>query len=162
MNIDLDRSHCCCFTGHRPEKLSITEDEVKYNLIKAIETAVRDGYTNFITGMARGVDLWAAEIILSYQKAEPSLKLIAASPYKGTEKNWPYNWKYLYKTILKKANYIEYVNPQYSTDCYQKRNEWMVNHASRLIACYNGRAGGTRNTIRYAEKQQLQIITIPV
>jgi uncharacterized phage-like protein YoqJ len=75
MNIDLDRSHCCCFTGHRPEKLSITEDEVKYNLIKAIETAVRDGYTNFITGMARGVDLWAAEIILSYQKAEPSLKL---------------------------------------------------------------------------------------
>ena len=50
------RSHQCCFTGHRPEKLKRTEDEIKKGLEEAILKAVSDGYTMFITGMARGVD----------------------------------------------------------------------------------------------------------
>ena len=56
--------HRCCFTGHRPEKLSLSETEVKPLLEKAIDTAIQNGYTTFITGMAPGVDIWAAEIVL--------------------------------------------------------------------------------------------------
>lgn len=29
----------------------------------------------------------------------------------------------------------------YSKACFQIRNEWMVNHSSRVIAVYNGEAG---------------------
>ena len=38
------RLHRCCFTGHRPEKLSLSENEVKHLLEKAIDNAIADGY----------------------------------------------------------------------------------------------------------------------
>lgn len=62
------RLHRCCFTGHRPEKLSLSEAEVKPLLEKAIDTAIENGFTTFITGMAPGVDIWAAEIVLKKRK----------------------------------------------------------------------------------------------
>ncbi|MDY5774050.1 MAG: hypothetical protein SPK32_11530, partial [Bacteroidaceae bacterium] len=40
----------------------------------------------------------------------------------------------------------------YSRGCFQIRNEWMVDRSARVIAVYNGEAGGTRNTIAYANK----------
>ena len=46
------RLHRCCFTGHRPEKLSLSENEVKHLLEKAIDNAIADGYVTFITGFA--------------------------------------------------------------------------------------------------------------
>lgn len=62
------RLHRCCFTGHRPEKLSLSENEVKHLLEKAIDNAIADGYVTFITGMAKGTDIWAAEIVLEKKK----------------------------------------------------------------------------------------------
>lgn len=55
-----DRLHCACFTGHRPEKLRQTEQEVCIRLEREIQSAVENGFHTFITGMARGVDLWAS------------------------------------------------------------------------------------------------------
>lgn len=50
------RLHRCCFTGHRPEKLSRSEKEIRAALQHEIKLAVQSGFTVFITGMARGVD----------------------------------------------------------------------------------------------------------
>jgi uncharacterized phage-like protein YoqJ len=87
------RKHRCCFTGHRPEKLSISEREVKTALQKEIRLAIADGINVFITGMAPGVDIWAAEIVLELRKKEElSLKLIAASPHPGFENRWSIEW----------------------------------------------------------------------
>ena len=38
------RTHCVCFTGHRPEKLSSSEAEVKAGLTEQIKKAIADGY----------------------------------------------------------------------------------------------------------------------
>lgn len=46
------RSHRCCFTGHRPEKIGIPEEMVIDLLDKAISEAIRAGYSTFISGMA--------------------------------------------------------------------------------------------------------------
>lgn len=45
-----------CFTGHRPEKLYIGEQEAKEKLRNAIRKAIDDGFATFISGMARGVE----------------------------------------------------------------------------------------------------------
>lgn len=50
------RRHRCCFTGHRPEKLQRTEQEIWIDLEREIHIAIHDGLNVFITGMARGVD----------------------------------------------------------------------------------------------------------
>ena len=87
------RLHRCCFTGHRPEKLIRSEAEIKKDLEAAILQAINDGFVTFITGMARGVDIWAAEIVLQLRKQNPNLHLIAASPYEGFESRWSADWQ---------------------------------------------------------------------
>lgn len=37
----------------------------------------------------------------------------------------------------------------------------MVDRASKVIAVYNGEPGGTRNTIRYAEKKAVPVVFLP-
>ena len=59
------RTHRVCFTGHRPEKLTRNEKAIKKELETKIIQAIADGLHVFITGMARGVDIWAAQIVLS-------------------------------------------------------------------------------------------------
>ena len=72
------RMHRCCFTGHRPEKLQEPEDAVTAALEKEIRQAIADGFNVFITGMARGVDIWAAEIVLRLRDAGEAVRLICA------------------------------------------------------------------------------------
>jgi len=45
--------HRVCFTGHRPEKLTIPEEKIKTFLDKQIQKAITDGYITFLSGMAR-------------------------------------------------------------------------------------------------------------
>ena len=82
------RLHRCCFTGHRPEKLQRSEEEIRLDLEKEIRKAIRDGLNVFITGMARGIDLEAAEIVLQLRSEGYPVRLICASPYPGFEKSW--------------------------------------------------------------------------
>ena len=154
------RQHRCCFTGHRPEKLNWSEAEIKKDLETAILQAINDGFVTFITGMARGVDIWAGEIILQLRKQNPNLHLIAASPYKGFESRWSADWQKRYKNILDQADLVRFVCKGYSKACFQIRNEWMVNKSARVIAVYNGGAGGTRNTIEYAKRHEIAITYI--
>lgn len=139
-----------CFTGHRPEKLDISENEIKDKLRKAIQQSINDGFTTFISGMARGVDMWSAEIVLEERKKNCDIKIICASPFEGFEKSWGFDEKQRYNNILKNADYIKYVCSHYSRQCFQIRNVWMVDRSARVIAAYNGESGGTKNTIRYA------------
>ena len=56
---------------------------------------------------------------------------------------------------------VRFISPQYDRGCFQRRNEWMVDHAGRVIAVFNGEKGGTKNTIDYAERQNVPVIYIP-
>ena len=61
---------------------------------------------------------------------------------------------------MKKADLKQFICEKYSKACFQIRNEWMVNHSARVIAVYNGEAGGTRNTIVYANKHGVDVINV--
>jgi len=139
----MDIKHCCCFTGHRPEKLHAAEDIVLQRLDSAISTALQDGYTTFISGMAKGVDIWAAELVLERRRLMPGINLICAVPYAGFGLHWKDDWTKRFKDVLYVADHVQYVCKEYSRSVYQYRNEWMVDHASLLIAAYTGEKGGT-------------------
>ena len=151
------RMHTCCFTGHRPEKLIWSEQIIINVLEREIKQSVKEGFVNYITGMARGADIWAAEIIMKMKKEGDPIKLICAVPYNGFEMRWVIDWQLRYKTILKFADEIYYISPYYHMGCFQKRNKWMVDHSNRVIAVYNGEKGGTQNTILYAKKNLIQV-----
>ena len=102
------RKHRCCFTGHRPEKLQAPEGVVTAALEKEIRQAIADGFNVFITGMARGVDIWAAEIVLRLQDAGESVRLICACPYQGFERGWKQSWQERYQAILSAADLVRF------------------------------------------------------
>lgn len=138
------RMHWVCFTGHRPEKLTRPEWQIKRDLEKQIRQAIAGGLNVFITGMARGVDIWAAEIVLKLRDAGQPVKLMCTCPYDGFEQGWRQEWQEQYREILVSADFVKYVCAGYSRSCFQIRNEWMVNHVARVIAVFNGEKSGTK------------------
>ncbi len=154
------RSNQCCFTGHRPEKLNISEEKAKELLRQAIKNAISNGFTTFISGMAKGIDIWAAEIVLEEKSKGSNIKLWCASPYKGFEAKWNETDLKLYNNIIDNADYVKYVCKHYTRSCFQTRNVWMVDRSSRVIDAHNGEKGGTKNTIDYAKRVKVDVHNI--
>ena len=154
------RMHRVCFTGHRPEKLTRHEKSITKDLEKEIRQAVADGLNVFITGMARGVDIWAAQIVLMLRDEGYDVKLMCVCPYEGFELRWSQEWQKAYREILAAADFVKYVCEGYNRTCFQARNEWMVNHSARVIAVFNGEKSGTKNTIDYAMKVGVPVVCI--
>lgn len=154
------RLHRCCFTGHRPEKLSLPEAEVIAWLETETCQAIADGFTTFISGMARGVDIWAAEIVLKLRDGGEPIHLICACPYPGFDRSWSQEWRDKYQRILREADLVRDISGGYNRYCFQRRNEWMVDHSARVIAAFDGKPGGTKNTIEYAVSHGVFVVTI--
>lgn len=147
----------CCFTGHRPEKLRRPVNDIKVDLENEIMKAVKEGYTTFITGMACGTDIWAGNIVARLKDRFPGLKLIAAVPFPQFPDGWAPEWREKYTALLERADFVKTIAGEYSPGAYQQRNEWMVDHSNRVIAVYDGKAGGTRDTLQYARKTRINV-----
>lgn len=157
--------YTCCFTGHRPKNLPWEYNEkgisfliFKFKLTKEIKKAIKNNYCNFISGMALGVDILAAKIILKLKKSHPNITLECAIPCKNQTLKWQQKDIAVYNQILSKADTITYVsNENYFNGCMQKRNEYMIDNSSLLIAVFNGKSGGTQQTINLAKKRKIYI-----
>ena len=135
-----------------PERKVITWLEEKIN------DAVAERYTDFITGMQRGVDIWAAEIVLRLRETNSDIVLVAASAFEGMENGWESGWKRRYDRIIDAADEVYFISDRPGRRAFFERNEWMVDYSSRLIAVYNGAPGGTQKTIDYAKKLRRDIV----
>lgn len=161
----------CAFTGHRPKSFPWKYDEsapgcvlLKKVLATQIEALVDRGVTDFLSGMALGVDLWCAEIVLALREENPRVQLHCILPCEGQEDKWLPSEKERYRSILKQADYVVYVNREYRRGCMLERNHYLVDHSSFLLAVYNGtRRSGTGATVNYAKgKDKATIIIDPI
>lgn len=164
----MDINKTCCFTGKRPQSFPFRFDEtdndcvnLKNKLYDKIELAIMAGYRNFITGMALGVDTWAAEAVLELKSNYPQIKLICAIPYKDQPVSWTFDQQKRYKNILKQSDEQIILDSQNSKEAYFARNRYMVDNSSLVIAiCDNPPTGGTAYTIRYAKSLNKKIVII--
>ena len=161
------KDRTCCFTGHRPEKMPFVANGNSYGfrqfqnaLTRAIFDAIHSGYNHFITGMSRGMDLWAAQEVIGYRKAYPSLVLEAAIPFAGQEALWSEADQALYNAVREQCDSVVILSPAHAPNVMHTRNRYMVDRSSLLIAAYNGAAGGTRYTVEYAESRGLTIVNL--
>lgn len=137
----------CCVTGHRyVHAHDVTY--VKSKLQDEIELAISEHFTTFITGMADGVDLLFAELVIEKKSIYPQLRLEAAIPYC----NRLYSKNIQLQKCLAGCNSIHIQQQKYDMNCYMNRNRYMVDQSSRVIAVYDGRkSGGTLFTMKYAQ-----------
>ncbi len=139
-------------TGHRPDKLP--NKETGYTLpnptyiyvCQEIEKLfIQLKPEKIISGMALGVDQWAANIAIKL-----NIPYIAAVPFAGQESKWPIKSQKIYNSLIAKASEIHIVcDGEYSGWKLQKRNEWMVDNSDEVIAVWDGTKGGTANCVDY-------------
>ena len=150
----------CAFTGHRPKSFPWKYNEtapdcvlLKEALEEQIKTLAEGGVTDFLSGMALGVDLWCSQIVLDLRKENPALRLHCILPCERQESKWTASAQEQYRSILVQANEVIYVEQEYRKDCMLKRNRYLVDRSFFLLAVYNGtRRSGTGATVRYAQQ----------
>ncbi|MDE6590520.1 MAG: DUF1273 domain-containing protein [Oscillospiraceae bacterium] len=158
----------CAFTGHRPNKLPWRYDEtdsrcvaLKAVLVEQITALADAGCTQFLSGMAEATDTWSAQTVLSLREKNPAIKLHCILPCTAQAEKWSASSRELYRSILERADSVVYVSRDYHKNCMLDRNRFMIDHASTLLAVYNGvRRSGTGSTVNYARKMGREIIVI--
>ncbi len=159
----MDKIHTVCFTGHRPEKLPDMGDcgspvisAIKSMLYSEISDAVSEGFTSFMTGMARGIDLWAGEAVADMILSGSNLHIIPVFPHKGYEKRYSADDRTIADKILSLSEDAVYLAEHYYKGCMAVRNRYLVDHSSELIAVVSDYKSGTGQTIRYASSAGLK------
>lgn len=158
----------CCFTGYRPQKFpfKLRKDDKDFiafenALFEQILQLAEEGCRTFYCGMAMGFDIISAETVLAVKNVfgEP-LKLICVLPFEAQGDSFSDEWKQRFYIVLEHADKIEILNKEYHMGCYQQRNKFMVDNSDYIITWYDGKPGGTRNTIDYALKIGRQVFNI--
>lgn len=152
----MTKKSSCCFTGHRAIKTAEVES-IHEALQQQILTAIQEGYTHFLCGMANGADLLFAQVVAELKQQYP-ITLEAAIPYQARLQSN----NLIFRQLLPTCDVVKVHSPVYHGGCYQKRNRYMVDESSRIIAVYNGEEqGGTHATLQYARQQNLSVFIIP-
>ena len=173
-----DTAETLCITGHREKSIEPYRDEriytnmtvtaVKLMLYRFIDMAAERGYKNFISGLAVGTDLWAAEYILEKKKHSPDLRLIGVMPYLRHAERFPAYYRELLCKVENGAEALLSVSTDPSAiysktasgkNLYRDRNYFMVDHSSAVIAFLNKGAAfsGTSQTVNYACRQGVRV-----
>lgn len=150
-----------CFTGHRPEALPWGEAEwderceiFKSKLRRAIVDAYEKGARYFLSGMARGVDLYAAKSVIALSAICPEIKLVAVFPYGSAKTDEQ-------RRITERAYRVVSIRPEYAPSCFCERNSFLVEHSSAIIAGFGGNwSTGTGSTLKLAHSRGLAVTII--
>ena len=158
----------CALSGHRPSRFHFGYDEshedcmkIKATLREQIEFLVEKNVTIYYSGMAMGIDLWAASIVLDLKSSNANIHLNAAIPCRTQADRWPLEQQEFYYDILDKCGHVTTLYEKYTRSCMFERNRYMVDRSDYLLAVYDGNAkGGTAYTTDYARKKGREIIII--
>ena len=100
----------CCFTGHRPQDLgfapgSAAETALKNRLAgETLRLITEQNVRHFISGMALGVDTYAAQAVLKLKELYPEITLECALPCKGQDRRWKKADRDEYASLLDARN----------------------------------------------------------
>lgn len=163
----MDRETTCCFTGHRPSKLPWGENEadprclaLKEAIRLEVEKAYNRGYRHFICGMARGCDLYFCEAVQALRDSRPGITVEAAIPCESQADKWPEAERRRYRELVGLCDFETVVQHSYDKGCMLRRNRYMVDRSSLLIAAFDGSRGGTLYTATYAMKHGVEVVII--
>ncbi len=157
-----------CFSGYRPKKFDFPLDKqnenfnkMKKNLKSIIIDLIEKGYETFYIGMAEGFDIISGEILLECEEQfNKTLDIQCVLPYLDFFDNFSDDWKKRGSSLIDETNRVKIINMNYAQGVFYERNRFMVDNSSVLVCYYDGKKGGTKYTVDYAKKNNLEIINI--
>ena len=165
----MERARTCCFTGHRPEKLPWRGDVsdprclvLKERLAAAVEDAYDKGMRHFLCGMARGADFYFCDAVLELRERRSGVTLEAVIPCEEQAARWSERERERWFSLVERCDGETMLQHHYDKGCMLRRNRYLVDHSSMLIAVYDGMLGGTMYTLSYAMKRGLETVILEV
>lgn len=148
------------FTGHRLIESSKVND-LRKALRANIKALYAKGIRIYLSGMALGFDMIAAEEVIALKEELPSLRLVAVIPFQGQNNRWSYRDKQRYSQLLAAADDSVVLSEGFFKGCYLKRNDFMIDHSCGIMAYFDGGyKGGTFYTFRQAKIKGKDIINL--
>lgn len=144
---------CVAFTGHRT--YNHEANRLLRHTVLSLHSA---GKHTFLSGMAAGFDMAAAEAVLDCRTARTDIRLVAVIPFRGQEERFSSHDRIRYEQILAEADETVILSEYYTRGVYAVRNDYLIAHAATLITWYDGSTGGTRYTIERALAQRRKLI----
>ena len=103
----------CCFTGHRPQRLPFQFDEQHPDCVwlkerlrqEMVRLITEEEVTCFITGLALGIDMICAELVLELKETHPQVTLECAIPYEEQAARWTVPHRERYYDIIVRSDY---------------------------------------------------------
>ena len=135
---------------------------MKRRISAAVEAAYEEGYRHFLCGMALGCDLYFCEAVLALREKRPGVTAEAAVPCPAQADAWAPDQRERYKRLVEACDFETLVSAKYTPYCMQRRDRYMVDHSSLLIAAFDGTPGGTRYTMQYAMSRRVSIVDLPL
>ena len=159
----------CCFSGHRPPRLPWGSNEadprclaLKERLAAAVEDAYDKGMRHFMCGMARGADFYFCDAVLELRERRSGVTLEAVIPCEEQAARWSERERERWFSLVERCDGETMLQHHYDKGCMLRRNRYLVDHSSMLIAVYDGMLGGTMYTLSYAMKRGLETVILEV
>ena len=109
--------------------------------------------------MAIGFDALCFHILEEIRK-QKDIQIIGCIPCKEQSARFSMKDKIEYDRMISKCDNKVVLSESYTSNCMFKRNKFMVDNSSILVAYLKREYGGTYNTVNYAKRQNLKIIYI--
>ena len=130
----MKNNNLCAIFGENPSELEFGYDEdyytctvMKYRLVSAIQDAVADGYSEFVSTLDEGAAMWGAEACVAIRSFGGNVSLTAAPTSENQADRWHPERRERYFDLTEKADTL--ISP--SADEYGE--EYIFKNAGRVI-----------------------------
>ena len=82
-------------------------------------------------------------------------------PFDGQADKWSQEQRKRWLEVIEASDRVVHVSHEYDKGVFFRRNHYLVENATLLLAAYDGRPGGTAGTVAYAKRHGVKVLRIP-
>lgn len=153
--IVIEKNKTCAVTGHRQVDSDLDKNLLETLFIRLIQK----GFNTFLIGMAVGFDTLCFKMLYKL-KEKYEIKIIACVPCPNQAERFFLEQKEEYEKLLGLADEKILISQYYYAGCMKKRNYFMVDNSSVLIAYVRRDKSGAMQTLNYAKQKNLAILKV--
>ncbi|WP_368504400.1 DUF1273 domain-containing protein [Alkalihalophilus sp. As8PL] len=128
-------------SGYKAHELGIFDQKhqgiayIKKAIEQKLRTFIDEGLQWVIISGQLGVELWAAEIVLSLKEEFPQLKLSVLTPFLKQEERWKEETQQHYNSIINQADFVDSITkrPYDSPAQLRLKNEFIIEKSDGLL-----------------------------
>jgi uncharacterized phage-like protein YoqJ len=143
------------FTGHRTYRSEADEE-----LRQLLEELYAEGARRYLCGMAWGFDLSAGEAVVQHKLLHEDVELVAVEPFAEFRSLFRGEDAERYDALIAAAD-CRVVVGENNVGAYMRRNDYLVDHSSLVVAWWDGRRdGGTAYTALRARRKGREVVNL--